>query len=263
MNEIKQQLPFESYKQHEGVNASILVEMLKSPRHARHYMLHGRPKTPAMVKGSLVHSFILEPETAFEGLVVRPEGVDFRTAAGKEWRSKNEHNQIITQKEKDDILGMCKSVREHPDAARLLAGGEPEVSLFADWNGRLTRKCRIDWMPPGNVLADLKTCQDASERGFSKQIANLNYHVRAGYYWKIANDLGIKKDVFQYIAVESEAPYNCEVYQLDYADLRLGASIAETLLERFALCIETGEWPGYGFPETRFIQLPEWARKGI
>ncbi|MBW8380885.1 PD-(D/E)XK nuclease-like domain-containing protein, partial [Salmonella enterica] len=62
--------------------------------------------------------------------------------------------------------------------------GNSEVSMFAECpETGLMLKCRFDRL--SDTLAyplDVKSCRDASERGFSNAFGQYKYHIQAAFY---------------------------------------------------------------------------------
>jgi hypothetical protein len=179
----------------------------------------------------------------------------------KRWLKDRADKTVITSTERKDICGMLNAIQNHPLARSYFEKGESEVSMFAPFTlgGTIMRKGRLDHNPPGNIIPDLKTCTDARPSAFAKDILNYKYHLKAAYYIDLANDLGLKKEVFIFVCVESKPPYAVACYQLDIEALQQGRQLYIDLLQRYIECKESGIWPAY--PESlEIISLPNWAK---
>ena len=253
----------DQYRAADGLNfSSLKILSDRSPAHFRAYMSgqSERETTPAMRFGSLVHSCILEPDKA--DYVVRPEGMVFTTKEGKGWRD-SQTKEIVTATEEKTIKSMRDSVYSHPMASRLLCGGRAEQSLFARDSKGVMRKGRLDYLTDsGNVVIDLKTCEDASPDGFGKNVANYSYVKQAYWYLKLAKLCGLKKDAFIFIAVEKTAPYAVACYQVPDDLLEGAGTIIEADVQKFINCRMSNEWPAYGDGIQTLI-LPSWAEKQL
>jgi hypothetical protein len=258
-------LDAEKYHAAPGLSHSTLKHMDPTPAHCLAYMTEKRETTPAQMLGTLAHSKILEPDKALPNLTIKPDNMKFSTKEGKGWREQQETTglSIITAAESRALDGMTRSIAEHEYAARILARGVSELSLFSCpiWNARLLRKCRIDFVPHGNFLADVKTCEDASPEAFSKSIYNFGYFTQAAWYLDIWNDLvpDEPKETFLFIAVEKSPPYAVAVYALDDAAIEAGRDINRSRAMRWFNCHTEGIWPGYS-QEYSPISLPKWAK---
>ena len=220
-------------------------------------------QTPAMRLGSLTHTVVLEPDLFERETVVRPEGIDRRTSAGKlAWAAfeiQANGREIITNDEWTELAAIRDAVRSHPAAAKALAGSPTiEQSILWDADG-IACRCRPDAVTERGVIVDLKTTRDASPEGFAKSIVAYRYHVQAAFYsdgYRAA--FGEAPRGFVFIAVETEAPYLVAVYVASEAMTQRGRVDYQTDLDTFRRCQESGTWPGYSdAPLT--IDLPKWA----
>jgi hypothetical protein len=109
------------------------------------------------------------------------------------------------------------------------------------------------------VIVDVKTTSAGADYGmFSRQAAQLNYHVSAAWYCHLAGLNGLPPARFYWIAVEVAAPYAVAVYEIHPDALDLGVGKMNDALELIAQCEDAGEWPGYA-PESQCLNLPHWA----
>lgn len=250
-----------------SLGCSGIKAMGKSPMHyAAQYLDPDRPvreSTPAMKRGNLVHCAVLEPGEVDTRYAIKPEGYDGRTTAGKEWARAFAGLETITMAEYQAAMRMERAVRALPDIGALLATGHPEVSAF--WIDKATGvhcKCRPDWVSPvddeGVILIDLKTCTDATPSGFSKQVANLGYHLQAAWYSKgYEQASGKKVRAFIFAAVEAEHPHAASAFQLDDEALDLGVAECQHLIELYTDCLKNNRWPGYP-ADIQPLSLPGW-----
>ncbi len=253
----------DAYLLAQGVSKSMLDRLAwpKTPAHLRAY-LDEPPEEPtdAMKFGSVLHAALLQPET-LAAVAVRPEGLDLRTKAGKEWAEAQDGKTVVTADRMKSIQRMVDNVWKHPIAKRLLTGSDCERSIFAaDGNGTL-RKGRLDVLTKaGNILPDVKTCESAAPDDFEKSVVNYRYHVQAAYYLDLCELIGIKREKFCFICVEKSAPYCVAVHELDELVIEWGRKLYQRDLTLYRQCLESGVWPGYP-PEVGIIGVPQWARK--
>lgn len=260
-------MPAADYHAARGVNASTLKALRKSPAH--YYGLTRDPHRPpretsaAMKAGTLAHAALLEPETLASRYVVKPTDLDMRTKAGKEWRAA-QALEVIDADQMAAALAQAASVKRDPEAASLLASGAAEVSAF--WEDPETGracKCRADWVHEtgaGVILVDVKTCQDASPKGFARAVDAYGYHLQAAWYARgYALASGSPVLGFVFAAVESDWPHVAANYML--ADDVMEAAQRENarLLRLYIDCESSGKWPGYP-SGVNLLTLPKWAQ---
>ncbi|MEM6260470.1 MAG: PD-(D/E)XK nuclease-like domain-containing protein [Planctomycetota bacterium] len=264
-------LPADQYHALKLASNSLLSKMLQSPAHARYAMSNPSPTTPALKMGSAIHTAVLEPglyDTAYYQLQHK---LDRRTKAGKQqWNDlllTYGDDYILTAEEGELVAQVRHAVMTHPLAKALLANREhTEASML--WRDEATGVCcraRADAVVEFNgkrFLVDLKTTQDASPRSFERSIFNFGYHRQAAHYLAGAEAVGIPAQGFAIIAVEKTAPYGCAVYMLEQPAVLAGDTQRMRLLERWAECEATGEWPGYP-ARAHEIGIPAWAERLI
>jgi hypothetical protein len=252
----------EDYHAHPAIGSTSLKRMARTPLHFRH-----GPKvsqTAAMKAGTLAHCALLERDSLAERYIVKPEGIDGRTKAGKEWAASIPVGvEVVDAEDMAKALAQAESVRRLPDVAALLGSGAAEVSAFwIDEATGLHCKVRPDYVhttPAGVILFDLKTCQDASPAGFAKDCAKYGYHIQAGMYsegYERASGLPVLGFVFG--AVEGEQPYAAAPYMLDDEAAEKGRNEFRRLLNLYAECKAADTWPGYS-ESISLINLPAWA----
>jgi hypothetical protein len=255
-------LPEAVYRSAPGVCQSDLKAMHKSPAH--YYAKITEPKneqTAAQLFGTLMHRAALEPERLAESFVVNPEGMNFATKEGKAWKAE-QTKDIITQDEFDALRGCRDSVASHPIASEIIRRGKHEVSVFKRHAATgILLKGRLDVLAVDNegftTVADIKTTDDASLNGFSRQIAHWGYHRQAAFYMDI-----IGATFFAFIATEKESPFAVAVYNLDAESIELGRRENEAALLRVAECEKSSIWPAYA-SDIQEISVPNWLKKNL
>jgi len=264
-------MPAAEYHSLPAFSASGLKLMRKSPAHYYGAMLDpNRPPddpSDAMRLGTLFHTALFEPAEVAARYVVKPEGLDGRTKEGKAWLSEQTGREVIAADKMRAALAMAASARALPEVESLLGAGDGEVSAF--WTDEETGelcKCRPDWVFPvvigsGVILVDGKSCQDASPAGFSRAIWNYCYHLQAAWYSDgYERATGKRVHGFVFVAVESAWPHAAAPYMLCDDVLDRARVENRLLLNRYAECKRTGNWPGYS-RQISLINLPAWAQQ--
>jgi hypothetical protein len=256
------------------VSKTALDLVERSPAHYKAWIDGGEEApTDALRFGSTFHCALLEMARFQDSHYVVPKFGDCRKkenkAARDAWRTANgwvdddvgiPGKTQISDEEFSDIEGMVLSVVGHPLAGKMLADGEPELTVrWRDAHTGLECKARPDYyVRKRRMVVDVKSTFDASFDGFKKSIANYNYHVQAALYRDGLEACGERVEHFLFVAVEKKPPYALAVYTLDAQAAAKGYDIARTGIEKLAECMRTGEWPSY--PATiQTINLPAWA----
>lgn len=241
----------------------MLRAMEPTPAHLRAYLDEEFEPTPLMILGTLTHSLILEPDCPLPKLAIKPADMKFSTKEGKAWRAEQQAagRLILTEEAHASLTGMVLGVSRHPAARELLANCDTEVSVFQRFNlgGTVLRKGRMDIVPRANVLADIKTCDDASPKEFAKKLVD-GYATQAAYYLDLWNDANPDdpRDGFVFIAVERRPPYLVATYVVHPDAIQWGRGRNIDALALYIRCEAEGRWPGY---PTEFVplNLPDWA----
>lgn len=227
------------YFKSEGVNASSLKEFAKSPAHYHAYINRTiRKPSDAFRIGSQAHAAILENKE----LNIMPE-CDRRTKVGKEafkdfQESLDNPQDYVTAVELENIKSMKANVLNHPQAKYINNPDYAEKAAFAKCpQTGLELKCKYDCLPDqGNMIYDLKTCQDASPESFKWDIKKFKYYIQACHYLYIAELLELGMDHFVFICVEKEAPFGVSAIVLDPETLHHARQQYFHLLNTFAEC---------------------------
>jgi exodeoxyribonuclease VIII len=252
-------LPADAYHASEGVSHSMLKAMRPTPAHLPAYLAEKREPTPAMTLGTLTHCKVLEPDKPLPRLAIKPGNMTFVTKEGKAWRAEQRAAKrlIVTQAEHASLEGMTRTIAQDETCQQILGQGcKTELSVFRNFSlgGTVLRKARMDIVPPGNALADIKTTIDASPEAFAKALlpvecGGMGYATQAAYYLDIWNDSCERqsdmKECFIFIVVEKEAPYLVAVYNVEPRAIAVGRRSNIEALQTYIACSTNGEWPGY------------------
>jgi hypothetical protein len=222
-----------------------------------------REPSKALTLGTISHVAVLEPKKLDTAFVERPEGIDFRTKEGKEWKASVGTTPILDADEARAVRGIRDSIAAHDAAKALLAGCDSEVAMFAEHRSGLWIKGRVDALKVESdneaVIVDVKTTSAGADYGtFSRQAASLNYHLSAAWYCHLAGLNGLPPCRFYWIAVEVAPPYAVAVYEIHPDALDLGVGMMNDALELIAQCEDEGVWPGYP-THVSALNLPVWA----
>ena len=242
------------------LSSTDIRRLLRSPAHYKNPTIQD---SPALAFGSLVHEFVLLPNSA-EARYRPKANVDGRTKEGKtvrDWEASLAAQQgikFITEADYNAAVNITASVRTHLGASALLAGGVAEtagiVSDFLGVNCRIKPDYRTD-----SYIVDLKTCYDARSEQFCKSALAYQYQVQAAFYVDVAEAIDGKKRDFYWVAVEKDAPYAVSVFKASDAMLEHGRAQYRKAIELYRECASMDLWPAYS-QQIQQLDLPGWVK---
>lgn len=260
-------LPDDVYHSAPGVSQSQLKLTARSPRHYLEALNAPRKPSPEMMMGTLTHHMLLQPDKPLPKFVVRPEGFVGTSSEGRAWlKAQREAGIVVLDRDEwERTCGMARAIADHPRVGPMIRGGTPEVSLF--WHVCATSvphrpilcKARLDVVPAGNALIDIKTVH-GDARQFAETIVEHGYDIQFGSYydgWNLLNPHD-KRSAFVAVVVEKSPPHGVIAFNISPRVLQRGREGYAVLLNRYAEMLEAGQFPGY---TTEFVplDLPEWA----
>lgn len=237
----------------------------KSPAHWLHAQMFPPEQTPAMLVGSALHCLELEPLDFWNRYIIAPE-MDRRSKAGKEawatFQEMAEGKDVLTQEQHNLVKNMHMAIRKHGRAFKLIDLCDAH-ELRLDWTDDETGlpcTARLDAVHTDGeprLALDLKTCRDASPRGFARTAADSLYHGQAAFYMDALSVNGRTVDAFAFVAVEKDPPHCVAIHVCDEEMITAGRKLYRRLLDTHAECLLSKRWPGY--ESTNTLRLPAWA----
>jgi len=276
-------MSLEDYLAVDALSATGLKLMARSPWHF-HNRVDGDP-TPSMLRGTLAHCAVLEPDAMAKRYVVMPEDAPRRPsrlqweakkpspeslaamAWWTTWQEDNAGRTLVSHADYSVCQMQLEAVKANPTLAELLRAGRGEVSIFwVDDKTGLYCKARPDWLPPADggriTPVDLKTCADESPSGFGRAAARLRYDLQAAHYTAgIEAVTGLKVDKFVFGAVSSKPPVLAVPYTLTDEIRDQGVEERRELMERLVWCRRENVWPAYG-DGLQLLDFPAYAKQG-
>lgn len=237
------------------LSRSTAWSLLQScPAKVRYDMNNRKPSSPALVIGSGFHTATLEPEKLDDEFAVKPSEIDGQGPRTKHYKEAFElmqksepDKQWLAPADYDLILEMAGSALENPVLRHYMADIDKVVegTGYFEMEGA---KCKVRpdlYIPGAGVVIDLKSTQDASNRGFTKSVRQFGYLFQACWYMHALRLLGEKPKQFVFIAVEKTAPYATAAYTIKESDINKQFSNMERACQLWATCQSSGIWPGY------------------
>jgi PDDEXK-like uncharacterized protein DUF3799 len=255
-------MPFDEYLAVEAVSSSGLRNAARSMWHYRNRV--DIEQTRPMLRGSLAHCAVLEPDALEKRYVVTPADAPKRPTAAQ-WTAKSPNDssresmrwwsdfnaslkgrEVVTFDEFSITQMQLDAIRQVRELASLLASGRGEVSIFwIDVETGLYCKARPDWLSDG-VMLDLKTCADESPSGFGRAAARLRYDLQEAHYTAGIRAATKRSADFIFGAVTNKPPVLAVPYVLTDEVRDNARDERDELMRRLAQCQRDNEWPAYG-----------------
>ena len=259
MQDIIYDMPFDTYQQMPGLNASALKQGRLSPKHLDAVLNKGGgAQTAAMRRGSLIHAAVLEPE-----LFKARASIFNGTRRGKAWEAfKADHDPdfILKPDEMGELLAISASVHSNQIASDLINTTRHEVSIFWEDPDVGQCKCRADGLSEQTGLVEVKTTNQIDPNDFFRTSYNLRYHWQLGWYHagvEAVTGLDLPMHV---IAVEQTPPYDVIVYSVPHMVIEGGWQDAKEIAMEYRDAVRQGvALPGIE-SGIREFELPEWAK---
>jgi len=240
-------MKYADYAKIPRVNWSTLKHMVfGSPLHYLHAIQELSPDTTSRMMGRLLHALVLRPGDVASEFAIYPG--DRR--AGKDWeafRLANYEKTILRQTEWETVYPQASAVLERWPVPR-------STEVYLEWTDPDTGiECKgmADAIGDG-ILTDLKGTGplDLAERtlwrsGYVHQLAM--YRLMAGGELRA-----------QIVAVESAAPHDVGIFEIDDVALSIAEREVRAALRRVAECRASNVWPGR-YPEVSVVGAPAWA----
>ena len=143
---------------------------------------------------------------------------------------------------------------------KFIREGEAEICIV--WNDKKTGllcKARIDYVHRARaLLIDLKTTTDASPKAFQFEMNKWKYHQQAAFYCDGWKTLTGDDPCFVLLPLEKSPPYAAAAYQVGDDTLWAGRLTYQKAIAKYAECVETGMWLGYG-DKVVMLDIPLYA----
>lgn len=239
-------MKYADYAKIPRVNWSTLKHMaFGSPLHYLHAIQEPSPDTTSRAMGRLLHALVLRPADVDAEFVVF-EG-ERRGKVWTDFRAANADRTILRMSEWDTVVTQSQAVLSRWPVPR-----STEVYLsWTDPDTGIECKGMADAIGDG-ILTDLKGTGplDLAERtlwrsGYVHQLAM--YRLMAGGSLRA-----------QIVAVESAAPHDVGIFEIDDVALSIAEREVRAALRRVAECRESNVWPGR-YPEVSVVGAPGWV----
>lgn len=233
-----------------GLSSTGIHDLLIDPPARYWHKKHHRKASARFDLGSAAHELILD---SGPGLVII-DALDYRSKAAQAKRDGARAVGLtpVLRSEYAQVQAMLEAVHNHPDASQLLEIGSPnpagraEVSsLWEDPETGASLRGRFDYLHPGPLIVDVKTCRSADPDRFARHAVEYGYDTQAAHYLNgLAATRGDTDALFFHVLVEIEPPYLVSVVELDADFLRIGRESVRVAIDLYNQCTTQGQWPG-------------------
>lgn len=239
-----------------ALNYSGAKALLISGLHYKNYLAQTREATPALTIGSATHCAVLQPELYDSLYATAPEGIDRRTSAGKaawaEFATLNEGKTILKAEDALQVDRVATAARELL-AKHKVTIVRAEVMYAVDYCG-CPLKSAIDLIGDDGYIWDLKTCADASPRGWLQAVRQYRYNLQQHFYRTVYEIETKERPLgFRFACVEKETLATA-VYELGPELTSYAVADFEKAVSLYKSCSALDEWPGYS-DEVQTIDL--------
>jgi hypothetical protein len=263
---IVRDMPAPLYHSSPAIGSTALRTLvLETPAHFEAQQACPVDETKDMRIGTYVHTSWLESERWRREFVAAPawqhhgnskEGKAERAA----FRAAAEGRIVVDADEHALVESMAAALRKHPAASRLLSDAdaiEPSI-FFDDETTGVECRDRPDLVTKSRICVELKTCQDASQGGFGRTIANSAYHVQLAHHDAALRAVDIEPAALVWVAVEKTPPHCVAVRMIDPATLAQAHTMRTRALDLLVECREAKRFKGYD-DVIVVQQMPAWA----
>lgn len=255
-------LPIAEYHASERVSTSKLKDFEdRGPRYyyARYVAktIQPDPDTQAYAVGRAAEDYLRFALTNdprhLAAYAVRPDELDGRTKAGKEWLAEHKGKTILGGADEYACRMIAENALANEDLRPLLESAEAQVTFTGKLSG-MPAQSRPDFVVDREALSlDLKTTNDLAAMASGSRVLSYRYHAQAA----LVCGLG---DVTRaaLIVAEKAAPYRVELHYLDPEFLSIGDTWNREQSEKLAQCAASGRWPLTSTP-VRTVSPPRYA----
>lgn len=245
----------EQYHTSPELGRSTAWQVINScPRRVKYDKDHPGSQSSALVLGNAFHLATMEPKLFEEEVEMKPRQIDGKSPLTKHYKEKfselQEEDPSRTWLSRSDwemVSDMADSAHSHPWLKSTLEEGNYiiEGTGFFDCEG-VRCKVRPDMFDPETgIIIDLKSTQDASERGFRSSVKKFGYGFQVAWYQEGLKQMGHKVSDFVFLAVEKKPPYLCACYRINQAEIDYQKKEMKRACRLWSQCLEAETFPGY------------------
>lgn len=255
----------DDYFKKPGLSNSFLKNFERSPAHA---FIEKEP-TKAMDRGSMIHTYLLEPEEFSKKYVIAPpEILNRKNKPYPEFEKANPDKEIVLNKEFLDLKIMEKNIKDFKfnqnlTVSEILETAKMEFAFY--WDDPIQavlKKGKMDIFFESkdcNVILDLKTTENATT--FEKSVQNYGYHRQNAWYVDGIEGITGKKTYFYFIAVETVFPFGVMIFELQNEYVTAGRIKNYKVVESYKQWFADGGNKSIIYPNgVKTLYMPIWLK---
>jgi hypothetical protein len=230
------------------------------PAKFKYWLDNREPPKKALDLGTAAHKLVLDDGP--ELVLVDAEKWNTNAIKAEVAAIREAGNIPLKRHELDQVNAMAAALRADPEAAALLEPGSGVAEQSAFWEDHgVWRRARFDWLRHDGQIVDFKTARSCRREDLEKAFHEHGYHQQQEYYLDagLALDLVDPERPFLFVLQEKEPPYLVVVTTCDPMAREIGRHLNTVALNTYAICRESGEWPGY-LPNP-MTALPSWVER--
>lgn len=201
--------------------------------------------------------FAVAPETYPDSKTGEAKPWNWNANFCKDWRTEQNGKRVVKSETFQQAENAVKILYGKPETREILECSDRQVMCVAEYCQPETEvvvpvKILIDLLPDlgtpvwQSTLGDLKTANSAGA-GWRRKVYEMNYHVQAAFYIDVYRSAtGEDRAEFVHVIQESFPPWEPARKVLSAEFIELGRMQYQAALLRYAQCLKTGQWPGYG-----------------
>lgn len=204
------------YWQIDAINASSLKTFINDPIEYKNRYIDKvlqYKKSDAMDFGSALHCRILEPKEFDNRFIIKPEGINLTTKAGKEWKETIGDKKIVSNDDLRLIETLSSRALDIIPFNWLAAKHAKEIVITTEYQKDIFLKCKVDWLIEFDekiINCDLKTIPSIDDRSILRNIKDFGYDIQTSFYDSIIEN-NYNKPVESYLLFLAKSTGNARL----------------------------------------------------
>lgn len=260
-------LPMAGYIADPGIGSGQLKTILQSPAEYQWHLKYGTRETRALILGTAIHTWVLEPHKFDREYMVPPEDWgnltqnpgralwnDFKNHAMERGKTPLKYRDAVW------LLEFAERVKCHAGIAQLLSKAVgTEVTAVIQHDG-LRYKARTDLLTR-DTLWDVKTsAKGLDDHEIERTIFSMGYHFQAAHHLRVFSSIDPRVKNFGWIFTTKDGSLpqiRCLMASEQW--LHFGSIDWEAAHQRLKTCLSSKCWPDCYSDDITVINMPDWA----